>query len=140
MSEQAPQFLTYDQAIEAAKKAPDVEFIGLRFDAPYRRLDVYFIDVDSSELDYVNIAYEGGELFSSCGEEGFYGEDDAPVEAKNIFYVREQELGNPQIRGMTSEYMLCNILPGLNAPDTYPNKASFTKDAARAFSSFWRQA
>jgi hypothetical protein len=39
MPEQAIQFLTFDQAVEAAKKEQDIEFIGIRFNPPYRKLE-----------------------------------------------------------------------------------------------------
>lgn len=140
MSEKHLQFLTYDQAIEAAKKEADVEFIGLRFEAPHRRLDAYFIYVDSDEPDYVNIAHERSELFSRGAEEQFYEEDDAPAAAKTCLYVRESELGNAQVRGANSEYALFEVLPGVNEPNSYPNETAFMADAARAFAGFWGHA
>ena len=140
MSTNAPQFLTYQQAVEAAKKEPDVEFIGLGFKAPYRHLSVYFIYVDSEDLDYVNIWYDGGLLFDSCGEEECYGEQDVPVEAKALFYVKETSIGSPSIRGTMSEYVLAQVLPGLRDPESYPSKKAFTMAAVQAFSRLWRQA
>lgn len=142
MPEQAIQFLTFDQTIEAAKKEHDVEFIGIRFNPPYRKLEAYIITVDSSEPEYVNIAYSGGNLFDSFGEEDFYGEDDAPAEAKSILFAHQRDLGdgNPQVMGMNSEYALFEVLPGLKEPDTYPSEAAFTQEAVRVFNQFWRQA
>lgn len=141
MPEQAIQFLTFDQAVEAAKKEQDIEFIGIRFNPPYRKLEAYIITVDSSESDYVNIAYSGGNLFDSFGEENFYSEDDAPADAKSLFYAHQQDLGDgsPQVMGMNSEYALFEVLPGLKEPDAYESEAAFTQEAARVFNQFWRQ-
>lgn len=140
MSKQAPRFLTYEQAIEVVKKEPDVEFIGLRFEAPHRSLGVYSVYVYSDELDYVNIGYEGGLLFSSCGEEESYGEADVPEEAKTLIYAREQDLGSRAVRGMMSEYVLAEVLPGLKDPDDYPSRPDFVRAAVQAYESFWRTA
>lgn len=135
-----PKFLTFDEAVAAAKIEPNVDFIGLKFDAPYRHLAAYVISVDSEEPDYVNVAYSGGALFDFGGEEDFYNEEDAPQEAKELFYVHQKELGDgdPSIMGMTSEYVLFAVLPGLQEPDKYPSEAAFASDAARIFKEFWK--
>lgn len=139
---QQTRFLTFEQAVAADRLEHDVEFIGIRFEAPYRRLDAYIITVDSSEPDYVNVAYNGGNLFDSFGEEDFYGEDDAPADARRVFYARQGDLGNgnPQVMGMNSEYALFELLPGLQEPDAYPSDAAFTREAVRVFAQFWQQA
>ena len=142
MTAKTPTFLTYAEAVEAAKVAPNVDFLGLKFDAPYRHLAAYVISVDSEEPDYVNVAYSGGALFDFAGEEDFYDDKDAPKEAKTLFYVRQSELGNgdPQVIGMTSEYVLFEVLPGLQAPDTYEVEAEFNREAGQVFKRFWRHA
>ena len=137
-----PNFLTFTEAVAAATQEPGVDFIGLRFDSPFRHLTTYVVSVDPDEPDYVNVAYNGGDMFSYCGEEDFYGKEDAPAEAKVLFYARQSELGNgdPQIMGMTSEYALFELLPGLRAPDTYEDEAEFNQEAGQIFKGFWRQA
>jgi len=141
MSDQSIEFLNFEQAVEAAKKAHDVEFIGIRFNSPYRKLDAYIITVASDDPDYVSVSYSGGNLFDSFGEEDFYDEADAPDDAKTVFYAHQRDLGNghPQVMGMNSEYVLFEVLPGLQEPDAYPSKAAFTQEAARVFTKFWRQ-
>lgn len=141
MSDTSIQFITFDEAVEAAKNEPGVELIGLRYIAPFSRLDVYVIQVDPDEADCVNIQYEGGELFDLGGEEEFYGLDDAPEEAKNLFYARKTDLGNGdvQIIGMTSEYVLQEVLPGLGKDAKYQDQAHFMQVASTAFRTFWRQ-
>lgn len=142
MQAKAPTFLTYAEAVAAAKVAPNIDFIGLRFAAPYKHLAAYVISVDSDEPDYINVAYSAGDMFSDCGEEDFFADDDAPDEAKTLFYASQRELGNgdPQVTGMTSEYVLFEVLPGLQEPDTYELEAEFNREAGRVFKSFWRHA
>lgn len=135
------KFLSFGDAIEAAKNEPGMEFIGLRYIAPFTRLDTYVIRVDPDEVEYVNIQYEGGELFDFGGEEDFYSLADAPDEAKGIFYARNTDLGNGgvQVMGMTSEFVLQEVLPGLSKDAKYRDQAHFMQVAGEAFRAFWRQ-
>jgi hypothetical protein len=135
------KFLSFDEAVEAAKNEPGVEFIGLRYIAPFSRLDVYVIHVDPDEIGYVNVQYEGGDLFDLGGEEEFYGLDDVPKEAKGLFYARKADLGNGdgQVMGMTSEFVLQEVLPGLSKDAKYRDQAHFVQVAGAEFRAFWRQ-
>lgn len=141
MAKTSINFLNFDEAIKAAKNEPGAEFIGLRYVAPFTRLDVYVIHVDPDETDYVNVQIEGGELFDLGGEEDFYGLEDTPDEAKALFYARKSDLsdGNAQISGMLSEYVLHAVLPGLNEAKTYGSEAAFIQAASTEFLSYWRQ-
>lgn len=141
MADTSIEFISFDEAVEAAKNEPGVEFIGLRYTAPFTRLDMYVIHVYPDEADYVNVKYEGGELFDLGGEEDFYGLDDVPHEAKNLFYTRKTGLGNGdiQVSGMTSEFVLLEVLPGLRADAKYRDRAHFMQVAGDAFRAFWRQ-
>lgn len=134
-------FHNFDDAVKAAKNELGMEFIGLRFIAPFTRLDAYVISVDPDEIEYVNIQYEGGELFDLGGEEDFYGLDDVPDEAKEFFYVRKSNLGSGdvQVMGMTSEFVLQEVLPGLSKDTKYRDQANFMQVAGAAFHAFWRQ-
>jgi len=64
-------FVTFEDAVELAKKEQDVEFIGMKFEPLFKHLGVYSVVVRSDEPEEVSIMYEGGQLFSSCGEEDF---------------------------------------------------------------------
>jgi hypothetical protein len=141
MTNTSIQFLSFDESVEAAKKEPGIEFLGLQYVAPFTRLDGYMIHVDPDEPDYVNIQFEGGELFDVGGEEDFYDLDDVPAEAKSLFYVRNSDLANgkAQINGMVSEYVLQQVLPDLDEADTYGSEAAFIQAASTEFLSFWRQ-
>jgi hypothetical protein len=135
------KFLTFDEAIAAAKKEADVEFVGLQYVPPYSHLDVYMVIGDPDEVSYVNISYEGGDLFDVGGEEDFYGLDDVPDEAKSLFYVRLTDLGDgkAQISGMVSEYILNALLPALSEANTYSSETAFVEAARTQFLAFWRQ-
>ena len=139
VSTQSIQFITYDEAIAASKKEPGVNFIGIRFDKPYRRVECYFISTDADEPDYVNIHYQGGLMFSSSGEEEFYCEEEVPAEAKNIFYARMQDLDYPNLSDTVGEYVLYEVLPRLNEPESYLTNAAFVAAAIREFTAFWWQ-
>lgn len=135
------QFLNFSDAVEVAKKEPGVKLVGLQFRSPFTRLDVYLIYVDPDEPGFVNVNYEGGELFDLGGEEDFYDIDDVPVEAKNLCYARLSDLGNGaiQIMGMTSEFVLQAVLPGLSPDARYRDQYHFRQAAGSAYAAFWRQ-
>lgn len=141
MANTSINFLNFDETVKAAKNEPGAEFIGLRFVSPFTRLDLYVIHVDPDETDYVNVQYEGGELFDIGGEEEFYGLDDAPEEAKGLFYARKTDLGDGdvQVMGLTSEFVLQEVLPGLSKDAKYRDHAHFMQVAGAAFRAFWRQ-
>jgi hypothetical protein len=141
MADSSIEFLKFEEAVEAAKREPGAEFIGLRFVAPFTRLDAYVIHVDPDEADYVNVQYEGGELFDLGGEEDFYGLDDVPDDAKGLFYARKADLGSGevQVMGMTSEFVLQELLPGLGKDVKYRDQAHFMQVAGAEFRAFWRQ-
>lgn len=134
-------FLTFDEAVAAAEKEPGTEFIGLRYAPPYTHAEMYTVRVDSDEPDQVQVLYEGGELFSMGGEEDFYDADDAPDDARASFYARRSELGDGAagLMGMTSEYVLSQLLPGLPEARTYSSESAFIQAAGEAYRSFWRQ-
>jgi hypothetical protein len=142
MTAKTPTFLTYDEAVAAAKAEPNVDFIGIGFEAPYRHLAAYSVSTDDEDPGYLNVSYSGGDLFSSCGEEDFYSEDDVPAEAKMLFYARDSELGDgkPGIFGMTGAYVLYAVLPGLKTTDAYETDAEFADLAVQIFKRFWRHA
>ncbi len=135
------KFLNFGEAVETARKEPDVEFIALRYIPPFSRLDVYVISVDPDEPDDINVQYEGGDLFDTCGEEDFYSLGDVPDEAKNLFFARAADLGNTgvQLMGMTSEFMLQAVLLGLTPDAKYRDQAHFMRVAGAEFQAFWRQ-
>lgn len=141
MTDTRIKFLSFDETVEAAKNEPGVEFIGLRYVAPFTRLDTYVVHVDHDEVKDVNVQYEGGELFDIGGEEDFFSLDDVPDEAKRLFYARKADLGNGdvQVMGMTSEFVLQEVLPGLSKDAKYRDQAHFMQVAGAAFHAFWRQ-
>lgn len=116
-TDSAIDFYSFDEAVAAARASPGIEFIGMKFIEPYSYLGVYVISVYPDEPDNVNVSYEGGALFASMGEEDFFDVDDAPEEAKMLLYARATELGDGdvQVMGMTSEFVLQEVLPGLSA-------------------------
>ncbi|WP_426172600.1 hypothetical protein [Pseudoduganella sp. R-34] len=141
MNSRAVQFFTFDEAVIAARSTPGTDLIGIHFTAPYRHLGLYIISVDVDEPDYVNVSYEGGELFDDGGEEDFYDLSDTPDEAKRLFYAAKSDLGDgdAQVMGMTSEFILQEVLPGLDRGAKYRDQEHFMEVAGQEFRAFWRQ-
>jgi len=141
MNNRAVQFLTFDEAVIAARSNPGTELIGIQFAAPYQHLGLYTISVDADEPDFVNVSYEGGELFDVGGEEDFYDLSDTPAVAKGLFYAAKTDLGdgNPNVMGMTSEFILQEVLPGLARDAKYRDQDHFLEVAGQEFRAFWRQ-
>lgn len=133
------QFLSFDEAVTAANKHLDEEFIGLLFAPSFDYLGTYSVFVDSDEPEFVNINFEGGHLFDDLGEEESYSLNDVPAEAKALLYARLSELGdgNISVMGMKAEYILQEILPGIQSDARYKNKEEFMLRAGAAFQDYW---
>jgi hypothetical protein len=73
------------------------------------------------------------------GEEDFYDLEDAPAEAKKLLYARQTDLGDGdvQVMGMTSEFVLQAILPGLRDDAKYRDHAHFMEVAGAEFHAYW---
>jgi len=142
MTRPSLNFVHFDDALAIVRSAPGLEFIGLSFAAPFDYLGVYTIRlVDDEDPQYVSIMFDGGPLFSSCGEEEFFDENEVPEEAKKLFYVDTAQLeGAPDISGTMGEYVLQDLLPGLGGEDAYSDRAEFKRAAAAAFSAYWHPA
>jgi hypothetical protein len=134
-------FYTFDEAVAVAHSEPGIEFVGMKFVEPFSYLGVYVINVYSDEPDDVNVSYEGGTLFDSMGEEDFFDVKEAPAEARELFYARKTDLGDgdANVMGMTSEFVLQEVLPGLSADAKYRDQAHFMEVAGAQFREFWRQ-
>jgi hypothetical protein len=141
VSRNKPDFCTFDEAVRVAHAEPGTEFVGMKFAQPFTHLGVYLINVYPDEPDNINVFYEGGALFDSMGEEDFYDAEDAPAEAKGLFYARKTDLGggDPTLMGSTSEFVLQEILPELGGDAKYRDHAHFMQVAGAAFQAYWRQ-
>lgn len=140
MADNKAQFFTFDEAVEAARNEPGVDFVGLKFVEPFTHLGAYIINTYADDPGNVNVFYEGGALFDSMGEEDFYDLADAPVEAKKLFYARQSDLGqgDVQVMGMTSEFVLQEVLPGLRDDAKYRDHAHFMQVAGAEFRAYWK--
>lgn len=133
-------FLTFDEAVSAARKEPEVHFIGLGFSSSL--LVVFALQLDAEDPPTINIFYSAAKLFDSIGYEDSYTLDDVPIGAKTLFYVRESDLNVDFVKdifGVTSEYILHRMIPGLPDPDTCVSVKTFRQDAINKFRAFWRQ-
>jgi hypothetical protein len=140
MTDHKIQFYTFDEAMEVARSETGTEFVGIKFVEPFTHLDVYIINVYADEPDNVNVFYEGGALFDSMGEEDFFDVADAPADAKKLFYARKTDLGhgNAQVMGLTSEFVLQEVLPGLSEDAKYRDHTHFMQVAGAEFRAYWR--
>ena len=127
--------MTYQEAIAEIQKDLTKTYIGFIFRSGHTGGSSYFayydISASEEEPEWIDISYQGGLLFSSCGEEGFYSLDSVPEEAKTLSY-RSAE-GLPDILWDCSEYALFKLFPELPDPDdlwTAEEKLEFAKLAA----------
>lgn len=44
MADNKPQFFTFNEAVEAARNEPGVDFVGLKFVEPFTHLGAYIIN------------------------------------------------------------------------------------------------
>jgi hypothetical protein len=141
MSDHKIQFITFDEAVVVARSEPDTEFVGIKFDEPFTHLAVYIITVYADEPENVNVFYEGSAIFGSTSEEDFFDLADAPAEAKKLFYARRIDLGrgDAQVMGLTSEFVLQEVLPGLSEDAKFRDHTHFMQVAGAEFRAYWRQ-
>lgn len=134
------QFLNFDEAVAAANKHLDEEFVGLQFVPPFDYLGAYTVFVASDEPEFLIIDFEGGPLFEDFGEQESYSLNDIPAEAKALIYARLSELGDGDISvmGMKAEYVLQEILPGIEPDAMYKDREEFMQKAGAAFQDFWK--
>lgn len=134
---------SFTDAVCLAKKAPGTVYVGMIFPPPYDFLKTYSIEGTSHPLDeapQVGVYYEGGFLFKSDGEEEFFDSDDAPLEAMNLLYANQNDIttGERVISGLTSEHVLCAVLPGLIDETVGKTPAQFKQIAGAIFERFWQ--
>lgn len=129
--------MTYDEVIDGIQnKTLEGSFNAVFFQSKDNYFGCYTIS--SPGLDdpgWINIYFEGGYLFSSCGEEESYSLDDVPEEAKNLLYTKESEYPVDTL-GYVSEYALFKLFPTLPSPeDIWSNsdKADFIKSVKEHF-------
>lgn len=129
-------FMTYDEVVEffrSSKNATE-SFVGLLFRPKDRYFGFYEVYLDLEDQEWIGIRFQGGLLFSSCGEEEFYSLDDAPSEAKTLTYRNAK--GMPDIDGLMSEYALKNLFPSLPDPEdmwTESDRLSFVEAVTEQF-------
>jgi hypothetical protein len=120
--------MTYQEAITSIKQSNNL-YIGIFFRPEDKYFGYYKIHRDYlDDPEYIGISFEGGYLFSSCGEEEFYSLADVPEEAKSLNYKNAE--GLPDITFDCSEYALFKLFPNLPNPDvvrTDEEKSQFVK-------------
>jgi hypothetical protein len=142
MTDHRITFLTFDEAVSAARNSLGAKFVGLNFVSPFEYLDWYVVDVLPDEPDEVFVEHEGSALFDSCSVGDSYELSDAPPEAKNLIFARMSELANGEanLSMMSAEYVLEHVLPGLRPSKEYgPNRARYMQDAGAKFCAYWRK-
>jgi hypothetical protein len=122
--------MIFDEVILTIKanKNPDERYVGLFFNSEEKYFGYYEISLDSEDLDWIGIYFEGGHFFDDSGEEDSYSLDDVPADAKKLLYRNKE--GLPDIYGCTSEFALFSLFPSLPDPDdvwTASDKADFAK-------------
>lgn len=91
-------------------------------------MGVYEVFLDSDDLDWISVAFEGGFLFSSESEEDCYSVDEVPDQVRTLTYKHVSEV--PGIRGFAAEYALKLVFPSLPDPEgifTDDDKSDFVK-------------
>jgi hypothetical protein len=110
---------SFDEAVLAVQARPNSAYIGFLLWPDEKKAGWYQISTDpenAQDLESVSIQYEGGMLFSSCGEDDFYSLDDVPVEARSLRFIDSSTL--PKMCGYTTDYVLARLFPELPDPET----------------------
>jgi hypothetical protein len=130
--------MTYEEAIDSVTQNPNETFIGIMFNEKDNYFGAYTISVLEDDPSEVNIQFEGSYLFSTDGEEDFYGIDDVPKEIESLYFKNSKNL--PYISGLMSAYALYELFPTLPNPDdigSKQDKLNFIKSIKEHITNFW---
>ena len=122
--------MKFEEVLQALHAKPGTSYIGLALSSDGLHLSVFTISNEAEDPEWVDIQYEGGELFHSDGEEESYALDNMPILAKALRYRLDIDL--PVISGLSSEHALSALLPKLPDPDTVQEREGQSRFVAQA--------
>ena len=97
------------------KKEPGGSFTAVSYDEDHFFLKVYVISNQADDPEWITVGYEGGLLFSTCGEEEVYTPDELPEEVASLNFQSSKDL--PEISGYTAENVAYFLFPELPDPE-----------------------
>lgn len=117
--------MTYQEAIAEIQKDLNKTYIGFIFklgekgESSY--FSYYYISVpDLEDPEWIIVGYNGGYLFSTCGEDDSYSLDEVPEDAKKLNYISTDIFPEDiliKIDWDCSEYALFKLFPELPDPE-----------------------
>ena len=103
------------EVISNLKKEPGDSFTAVSYDEDNFFLKIYQASNEADDPEWIAVWYEGGQLFSDCGEQDSFTPDDLSEELASLNFQSSETL--PQILGYTAEYVAHFLFPELPDPE-----------------------
>ena len=103
------------EVISHLKKEPGGSFTAVSYDKDHFFLKIYQASNEADDPEWVTVWYEGGQLFSDCGEEECYASDELPEEVASLNFQSSEDL--PEVSGYTAENVAYFLFPELPDPE-----------------------
>ena len=107
--------MKFSEVISHLKKEPGGSFTAVSYDEDHFFLKIYQASNEVDDPEWITVWYEGGQLFSDCGEEECYASDELPEEVASLNFQSSE--GLPQILGYTADYVAHFLFPELPDPE-----------------------
>ncbi|MCP5004546.1 MAG: hypothetical protein GY941_11505 [Planctomycetes bacterium] len=125
-----------NEVVSELQKNPGGSFSAVSYDEKNLKLSVYMASNEEDDPEWITVSYEGGELFSTCGEEGVFSIDEIPAEVSLLDFKPSYELTDLS-GGFTADYLAFKLFPKLPNPETIfteQQRFAFSSELARMFS------
>ena len=103
------------EVISHLKKEPGGSFTAVSYDEDHFFLKMYQASNEADDPEWITVWYEGGQLFSTSGEEEVYTPDELPEEVATLHFQSSEDL--PEISGYTAEHVAHVLFPELPDPE-----------------------
>ena len=103
------------EVISHLKKEPGGSFTAVSYDEDNFFLKIYQASNEADDPEWIAVWYEGGQLFSDCGEQDSFTPDDLSEELASLNFQSSETL--PEILGYTAENVAHFLFPELPDPE-----------------------
>ena len=122
------------EVISHLKKEPGGSFTAVSYDEDHFFLKIYQASNEADDPEWITVWYEGGQLFSSSGEEEVYTPDELPKEVASLNFQSSKDL--PEISGYTAENVAYFLFPELPDPEILMSSQERREFAAKVAGMF----
>ncbi len=107
--------MKFEEVKNKLRENPGSTYSAFLYEKDNHFFSRYLAAVDEDDLDWITIHHEGGQLFSTCGEEEVYGPGEYPKDVESLTFLEDAKPFC--FMGYTSEYLAFKYFDGLINPD-----------------------